>query len=366
MWWSCSDASCSELFPESTLNLDEDARELIPFTDELRIRKLKLKRGENPIDIWMDLMSSYGRTSVTFGDDRIVAIAGIARRFSSWFPDLLGSADLFGHFHSGIWSKRVIHQLLWKCDPTQQARHSQGYQSYIPSWSPLSSLRCDPMYTYKHTNITLAEYVEIGFSGTTGVFGTDGFGRVQNESEAVLHLRGILAPIIVRDERTGLPFQVGEQGEEGVVGETTWRATKVRLKDYSEEEGLTMVFDTVEEAARALSPSEVNGVDLRALPCEGHHWCNSREEVQIDGIVLRPDYEASQRTIKNEEIQRNLWVRCGSFECRIQPQSANGFLRAFALERYGWTFKTGVLYGEDSARFASTGAAPDLDDVFII
>lgn len=408
MWWSCSDASCSELFPENIPTLGDEIKEPPLFVDKLRSQKVALKSGKDPIDIWMDVISSYSRTSVTFLDDRIVAIAGIARLFSSWFPDLLDSADLFGHFHSGIWSTKVIRQLLWRCDSIQLACRSQDYQSYIPSWSPLSSLRCYPMHIYNYKTITLAEYVEIGSSGTTGVFGTDQFGRVQNESQAVLHLRSVLVPMIVRDKYTGLIFQdkeapleddmmgdefmddqegdgdrdlddmmgdemiddeLGEEGEEGEE-EIIRLDSVVRLKDYSGK-GFVMNWDTVEDWERALSPSKVNGVDLRALPCEVQQSDNLPGQPMIVGIVLRPDSEAFHRTIKNDEIHRNLWVRCGFFRCIVTPQSANGFGRTFAFERYGWTFETGVSNnrGEKEQAYvhiARTGTTPDLDDVFIL
>lgn len=392
MWWSCSDATCSELFPENISNLGQNINEPPLFVDMLRRRKMALKSGKNPIDIWMHIISSYSRTSVTFRDDRIVAIAGIARLFSSWFPGLIDSADLFGHFHSGIWSTNVINQLLWRCDSPQLARPSQDYQSCLPSWSPLSSLRCYPMYNHGDKTITLAEYVEIGSSGTTGFFKTDRFGRVQNESEAVLHLRSVLVPIIVRDKYTGLAFQDEEEGEE--EGEEIDEAqgenededeeegeeeeekeiigirSVVRLKDYSGK-GFGMEWDTVEDWTRALSPSKVNGVDLRALPCEVQQRDALPKRHQIVGIVLRPDYEAFHRTIENDEIHRKLWVRCGSFRCYVTPESANGFERAFAFERYGWTFETGVSdnRGEKEHAYvhlARMGTASDLDDVFIL
>lgn len=394
MWWSCSDATCSELFPENIPNLGNDISKPLLFVDELRSRKVALKPGKDPIDIWMDIISSYSRTSVTFRDDRIVAIAGIARLFSSWFPDILNSAESFGHFHSGIWSTKVIQQILWSCDSPRLARRSQYYQSRIPSWSPLSSLRCSSTCRYGDKAITLAEYVEIGSSGTTGVFGTDQFGRVQEENEAVLHLRSVLVSIIVIGEFTGLdledkdpfPFdgeyghendlysdlEDDEGGEDEEDEEIIRLSSSARLQDYSGQY-FDIVWDTVEDRARAraLPPSYVNGVDLRALPCEIHQSHIFPDKVRIVGIVLRPDYEAFHRTVKNDEIQRNLWVRCGFFKFCVTPQSANGFERAFAFERYGWTFETGVSdnRGEHEQAYlhpARTGTAPDLDDVFIL
>lgn len=367
MWWSCSDASCSELFPENIPTLGDDREEPPHFVDALRSRKVSLKSGKDPINTWLEVISSYSRTSVTFRDDRIVAIAGIARLFSSWFPELLDSADPFGHFHSGIWSTNVIRQLLWKCDSLQRSRRSQHYPNFIPSWSPLSSLCCYPTHNLSSTTIALAEYVEIGSSGTTGVFRTDRFGRVQNENEAVLHLRSVLFPIIVEEQCTGVTFREEEQEEQEKLTQIT---SVVRLKDYSGK-GFSMIWDTVEYAQRALSPSNVNGVDLRALPCEVYQWDGLPEQFHIVGIVLRPDYDAFHPSSNNEEIKRNLWVRCGYFECHVTPQFARGYERAFALERYGWTVETGFAdyrgkKEQAHVHLARTGTAPDLEDVFII
>lgn len=367
MWWSCSDASCSELFPEKIPTLGGDGDEPPLFVDPLRSQKVALKSSKDPINIWMDVISSYSRTSVTFRDDRIVAIAGIARLFSSWFPELLDSADPFGHFHSGIWSTNVIQQLLWRCDSLQRARRSKDYPNFIPSWSPLSSLCCYPICTSSSTTITLAKYVDIGSSGTTGVFGTDRFGRVQNESEAVLHLRSILFPIIVADMHARLTFQEEEQEEQE---EWTQLNSVVRLKDYSGK-GFNVTWDTVEDWQRALPPSKVNGADLRALPCGLYQWDGLPEQFHVVGIVLRPDYDNFHPTIKNDEVHGNLWVRCGYFECHVTPQFANGYERAFALERYGWSVETefadnGGKKGQAYVHLARTGTAPDLDDVFIL
>lgn len=405
MWWSCSDASCSELFPENVLTLFLD-----PFMDQLRSQKLALKRGGNPINIWMDIISSYSRTSVSFRDDRIVAIAGIARLFLSWFPDMKDSGDLFGHFHSGIWSTNVIQQLLWRCDSLQLARRSQDYQFCWPSWSPLSSLRCYPTHRPGLNTISLTEYVAIGSSGTTGFFGTDRFGRALNESEAVLHLRSVLVPIkglIVNDEeeeenseeeevKEAVSDEAWETESEETWGEASEEAPAERsvapgeeevaeaeeeeedimpifsagqLEDYSGEV-VVITWDTNEDWARALSASKVNGVDLRALPCEIQHLDYPPEQLEILGIVLRPDHDAGHRTISNEICGR-LWVRCGVFSCLDTTQSAKDLERAFALERYGWTFETGVSDNrgemeEAYVHLAHTGAAPDLDDVFIL
>lgn len=415
MWWSCSDASCSELFPENTPTLGHDINEPPVFMDPLRSEKVALKSGKSLINIWMDVISSYSRTSVTFRDDRVVAIAGIARLFSSWFPKLLDSADLTGHFHSGIWSTEVIQQLLWRCTSSRRTRCSRDDQIYIPSWSPLSSLSCHPSYNRSSTTVTLAEYVEIGSSGTTGVFRTDQFGRVQNQSEAVLHLRSVLVPIIVRSRNTGWIFQEEEQKEQQFEWEEYEPLSKVELRqalghDYTEEDlhsedypgdeededeegeerillkysvvqldyysGLDlcdfcMNWDTLEDRARALSPSKINVVDLRALPCEVRQWDSLPDQFGIFGIILRPNYKSLNRTIKNDEIHHNSWVRCGSFECYVESQSAKAFAKAFDFKRYGWTVEVGFednrwKQEETYVHLARTGTAPDLDDVFIL
>ncbi|KAK4444757.1 ankyrin repeat-containing protein [Podospora aff. communis PSN243] len=82
---------------------------------------------------WKDIVSTYSRLKLTHPSDRLPAIAGIAKAFSTFLDDT--------HYLSGAWSKTFHEDLIWQVDHPMHA-NLDGRDALVisrsdklPSWS---------------------------------------------------------------------------------------------------------------------------------------------------------------------------------------------------------------------------------------
>ncbi|KAF1986510.1 HET-domain-containing protein [Aulographum hederae CBS 113979] len=75
--------------------------------------------------VWESIVHTYTRANLTFEDDKLVAISGVARDFQSLMK---------AEYYAGLWGKRLVQQLLWRVDTPR--KRPEKYRA--PSWSWIS------------------------------------------------------------------------------------------------------------------------------------------------------------------------------------------------------------------------------------
>lgn len=283
MWWSCAHASYSQTSP---FQMDNH-----PKFFEVSIQNIKayITGRTEPwsVKIWQSVLERYVPTLVTFGDDRLVALRGVAQLFRSLYPDELMNAE----YHSGVWSTDIMRQLLWQSggastlqirkqnverDPT--TRISTNY--YIPTWSPLraSSLfqgTFDYDYFGQH-KLLPNRFISIDTSRL------DDLGRASDMSGCELTLEGVLVDITVIPHKICEAYPTVHAGSLKEFIRCRW--------DNSNEE--TLAARAPDNCYRTLN------IATRI----------SRSRFSLIGILLRPLNE--QETFKCPQATPR-WVRCG-------------------------------------------------------
>lgn len=296
MWWSCFHGTCTQTFPAGT-----------DIEDSINEKKLKIMwDGVGAWDAWRGVLESYSATSVTFKDDRLVAIAGLVEIFRSLYPTHLQHA----RYHSGVWSLGIqggLDQLLWRRSKGH-ALPSRRYPAThpIPSWSPASY---DGKIRWPRDRLPeLPEFKSMDDSQL------DTFGRATKQSQCTLHLRGVLVNIDIHIENQPMEKSwASVTGHENILIAVEWD---------SDEDRRLAAKSSCTDYARVL----IFGLDL------DRGW-------SVEGIVLRP-LDSSLRTNGSRT-----WVRCGyihDLDPKLKDKKKN-VGKAFQLERYGLSW---ILYQE--------------------
>lgn len=76
----------------------------------------------NNAETWLRLVEEYSRRQLTFPDDRLLAISGLADRFGS---------KLNSNYFAGLWESQLPYGLLWRCTVPQ----TRPTNERAPSWS---------------------------------------------------------------------------------------------------------------------------------------------------------------------------------------------------------------------------------------
>lgn len=117
--WQCHQLTACETFPHG-----------LPPADVLgaTAQKLRLRGSEAPLRTWMKVVKAYMGCQLTFDDDKLIAISGVARRMAP---------SLGNEYLAGIWRQDMISQLLWTIElACQTSGHpSIRLHNAAPTWS---------------------------------------------------------------------------------------------------------------------------------------------------------------------------------------------------------------------------------------
>ena len=131
VFWECRETIWLDIFPKQ-----------LPPNIELRligrpdIFELKDKVGaetRNLHDVWTKLLGQYSERSLTYLEDKLVAIAGVAQKFHTLCPD--------DEYVVGMWRSDLLQSLLWSVQDPPRSHHlilplTAGEHEYrAPSWS---------------------------------------------------------------------------------------------------------------------------------------------------------------------------------------------------------------------------------------
>jgi Heterokaryon incompatibility protein (HET) len=136
-----------------------------------------LRKGsaEHIRDMWHGLVASYTGLQLTFGHDRLPALAGLAKQFQDYKR---------GRYLAGLWEDTLVEDLLWHIDfPSARPEKWRA-----PSWS-WASVDNEASYLYVRDGVqALCEVLR--FQGTP--LGLDSYGEL---SSAIITLAGLTAVV---------------------------------------------------------------------------------------------------------------------------------------------------------------------------
>lgn len=135
--WECRELDAAEKYPGGLpVILASSASALFkgldPNKDGARLRKLSREDPDpkfNAHHLWDKIVKAYTSAMLTFGDDKLIALSGIAKR---------QQAELEDQYVAGLWRKWLPSQLLWHVDNCRQIDNTASVrpEKYrAPSWS---------------------------------------------------------------------------------------------------------------------------------------------------------------------------------------------------------------------------------------
>lgn len=378
LWWSCERASHSETLPAHppNLNIQQPVNQVSSFfTDGIRETRHWLQAREGatkPVKSWTEVLRMYSRSSVTFKDDRMVALKGISELFRHIHSENLGETD----YHSGLWSVDVLQQLLWSKSGHVGEAYTAPPQVIpsarpIPTWSALRDPK-EVSFLVLGPGPTCEDWIMLPnrfVSMSTACL--DRFGRAAELTSCQIHLQGILISI-------DFP-EVPEPGGQN------WRECVAYPRGH-EDVPMTIVWDNYQE--QRLAGASLSAVQpltrYRALPMGVRV---PDKNFDISGLLLR------SVTDKEDPKRRSgacLWMRCAFFHrtyiwdevywerdrcgraasAAIDPTRVHEIELAFQLnQRYGlrWEFENAAedTTGKGSWQQVSLHDA-DLEDLYIV
>jgi hypothetical protein len=125
--------------------------------------------------MWHGIVASYTGLQLTFGHDRLPALAGLAKQFQDYKR---------GKYLAGLWEDTLVEDLLWHIDfPSARPEEWRA-----PTWS-WASVNGEASYLYVRDGVQAMCKV-LGFRGTP--LGLDSFGELPS---ATITLAGLIARV---------------------------------------------------------------------------------------------------------------------------------------------------------------------------
>jgi hypothetical protein len=176
--WCCTTMSTNEKFPMGMdLRVQPNPD---PPSDHLHEMHCILNAIEqnssynDPYACWDKIVQAFTARNLTFQDDRLPAIAGIAKRFATITNDT---------YHAGLWRRDLLNGMLW------YSKSATAKETRAPSWS-WASVNCEIASVYLGPDaIPLLEIVEVVDPPTCT---EHPFGAT---SMAMLRISGVLLPV---------------------------------------------------------------------------------------------------------------------------------------------------------------------------
>ncbi|KAK8119770.1 heterokaryon incompatibility protein-domain-containing protein [Apiospora kogelbergensis] len=131
--------------------------------------------------LWRQMARDYSYLGLTYGSDRIPALAGIARHFGTKHRSSLGG------YVAGLWENSLAQDLLWVVPPTRSCTRPEFRP--VPSWS-WASVTSGVVWPYYWREMTAPSGHIHVVSYHVELAGPDEFGPIQH---AEMTVRGLLA-----------------------------------------------------------------------------------------------------------------------------------------------------------------------------
>lgn len=193
IYWECDEINACETFPSGIpvdLNYEEPRfKGQSPAVDGTRLRcfsaewygLLRADAALNAYDIWCNLLQTYTRSNLTKGEDKLVAISGVAKNMRQLLND---------EYLAGLWRRHLPYHLLWfkeRASPTSFRLSNANYRAPSWSWASLDGEITTHPISHINGEQILIKLLDVHITAV----GPDVTGQV---SGARLFLRGLLKP----------------------------------------------------------------------------------------------------------------------------------------------------------------------------
>ena len=137
VFWECSEMDCSEAYPRYlppplAVGAVTKFKSLSPKVDGRRLRE-RGPGGSDPAffahQLWPRILEAFSSCMLTKPSDKLIAIAGIAKRMSTVIQD---------EYVVGMWRRFLPSELLWQVDHCRQVNHEPSLRPReyrAPTWS---------------------------------------------------------------------------------------------------------------------------------------------------------------------------------------------------------------------------------------
>ncbi|PPQ98372.1 hypothetical protein CVT26_013578 [Gymnopilus dilepis] len=222
---------------------------------------------------WVRVISSYNPCGLTYGTDKLVAIAGLVK---------LVESKTRLHNIAGLWREFIFPELLWYTGEPRQ-RPTGGYQA--PTWS-WACLNCEVAPGLQDFSYTFDWKIELLEAAAQDVAAN---GQI---SGAHIRVRGLLQPVKWEEVENGYKLRMGDKIPE----------------ENSPDDGVMFMPDVLPGASQ----------ELWALLVV--HASSSTAWMNI-GLVVAKESTSNQR-----------WVRVGSFRQYDWAENTTSFFQAGGAE----------------------------------
>jgi len=188
LFWECRTDNYCETFPDGLPPLLRDSstylskfiyedfkRAVVSDTMQCgRLQNVRHRSAKDKIEVfWETLVTDYSRCGLTKGEDKLIALAGMAQDMWQLQKNKL---NINATYLAGIWKSHLPHALLWKIEP-QNARPVE-YRAPTWSWASVDGLVtwCDQRWAndFKYT----AEVLSVDVRTVSDEFGQVSGGRL--------------------------------------------------------------------------------------------------------------------------------------------------------------------------------------------
>jgi hypothetical protein len=213
LFWECLQKAACETYPSGfprmydryNLNLFKpDYQRLDTVSESLDAGE---SRALDMLQIWHDVVRSYGSCDLTRKEDKLVAISGLAKAF------LKGMRLEGSDYLAGLWRMNLLHDLCWY----GYAGRTRSQQYRAPSWSWASvdgKGAIDRAYTKDHR-----EAITKILEASVELLGDDSTGQVKG---GFVRLRGPLMTMDYKKGPTSSPYDSEDHSKINGIWHNTW------------------------------------------------------------------------------------------------------------------------------------------------
>ncbi|KAF5500103.1 hypothetical protein CGCS363_v006201 [Colletotrichum siamense] len=216
LMWACTETHGCEAFPDGMFSTPPKFDIEKAFQAEFA----KFETGDlsSASGVWMDLIYDYTRCKLTKPEDRLYAVAGIAKLFQQMTGD---------RYLAGLWQKDLLHQLGWSAH-FPAPKLVESYRA--PSWSWASTdgmVNPNPLFNME----SFVEIIDVdvqsrgvdvtldaahGYLKLRCPLFTASYFRATKDEQLILELRGISAQLL-----TNCNYMQDTQEDQSLVGNGT-------------------------------------------------------------------------------------------------------------------------------------------------
>jgi hypothetical protein len=132
VFWECKQLSACELLPTGCTGLLDHSKKLSPYSIkqvDFNVSSLEVYKAMTD---WDEIILNYTRSSLTFGDDKLVAVSALAKYWQRQWKQPI-------KYQAGLWDEFLVHQLMWRPEWLHILTHpvltTQQVTYRAPTWS---------------------------------------------------------------------------------------------------------------------------------------------------------------------------------------------------------------------------------------